>query len=197
MSRTPPTKGGDFKPCPEGTWNAILCDVTEPFEITLVWQGKARKEWARMLVWQVSKEMENGLRFIARQRYTDSQHPKSNLRPVITALLGRKLTNDEEAFGVELDELVNRPCMITVEHNKKIVDGQERVYANVTNVVALPEGMPPLEFDNGWTRWKDRDADKIPDWYRDLKWKPQEQIDPNRTADEAFTGPGPDDFIPF
>lgn len=195
MSRTPPTKSGsgDFVPCPEGAHNAVVVDVSEPFEQ----EGKFGKQWKRAIVWQVEETMppDNVQRFTAMQFYGDSQHPKSNLRPVIVSLLGRELTNDEEGFGVEMDDLIGRPCMIQVVHRKVVKDGTERVYANVTGVLPLPKKMQPLEWDNGWTRWKDREPQDRPEWIRSAK--PRTLVPPS--ADEMFNSAaaGPDADLPF
>ena len=90
-----------------------------------------------------------------------SMHPtKSKLYPIIKAIAGKEPDEDEE---FDLDGLVGRHIMGTVGHTKKVKDGQEMVYANLTSAapirkkkaVATPP-PPPAEEDDPFD--EDEDA---------------------------------------
>lgn len=43
--------------------------------------------------------------------------------------------------AVDLDELLNQPCFITIVHNEVESGGQKRTFANINNVSGVPEGI--------------------------------------------------------
>lgn len=192
--RTPPTAetAGEYVPCPPGTFNAVLADVSEPYlHRGVTPQGVPFEKVCISLCWQVAKRMHGGRRFSVSQRYTLSQHPKSNLRPVLVTMLGRGFGPKEETQGVDVEALIGRPCMVEVTNSP---DGK---WANVKAVVPLVEGLEPIGPED-YTRWQDRE--------RKPKWWPAEPVDAARAGWQAAGDPddefnaaaaGPDASVPF
>lgn len=100
--------------------------------------------------------------------YGWTMHPKGKLYPIVKALLGRDIEEDEEP---DLDDMVGRFIMGTLDNVTKTgSDGQPRTYANLiaaspvrkpkTNKAkpAAPPPAPVAEEDDG-IDWADEDED--------------------------------------
>lgn len=97
---------------------------------------------------------------VVSQYFGYSMHPtKSKLYPIVKAIAGREPDEDEE---LDLDELLGRIVMGTVGHDKKVKDGQERIYANLVSASpvrkkksAAAPPPPPVEEDDPFEEEED------------------------------------------
>lgn len=183
---------GDYTPCPAGTFAARLVDVSEVFEETKQYGNEPPKTGKFIkLCWVVSQKMEDGRLFSVPAKFGLSLHPKSRLRPIVLSMLGRGLTPDEEMHGVDIEGLIGTDCLISVVHNRDQKDA-EKVYANVQNVMGLPNGMPPCPPSPEFVRWKDREMKP--------KWWPEHPVVEAAKKDATGHGWAPekiDDRLPF
>ena len=97
-----------------------------------------------LFIWEISAVKQEGeykgQRFHVNRRYTNSDHPKSNLRKDLCSWLNKFLTDDEmKAF--DLDSLKNEGCLVTMA-NKEAANG--KTYSNITMVASMPVGMPEI-----------------------------------------------------
>jgi hypothetical protein len=96
-----------------------------------------------------------------------SLNKKANLRKVIESWRGKKFSNDGEAEQFDVFSMLGKACMILVTHSD---DGK---YANVDNVIALPDGVPVPKAENPLLKYTtDEDAA-----YNSLPKFLQEKID--------------------
>ena len=65
---------------------------------------------------------------------TNTSSEQGRLRPFLDDWAGERLS-DEELFGLEPDDLIGRPAVITVEHNES-ADG--RTFANIAEIAPFP-----------------------------------------------------------
>lgn len=133
-----------FRPCPDGTAQAVLVDVIDLGMITSTYNGETKTAHKVNFVWQVDERKDDGTRFLVFQRLTNSLHPKATLRKVVDTLLGRKLSDDEAQAGVELDDLKGKNALLTIIHNAV----GDRIYANVQTVAGLMKGMKPIKAED-------------------------------------------------
>jgi hypothetical protein len=147
LSRPP----SSFEQAPLGPSQAVLCDV----EDRGLQKGVERDYYAIELSWQLEKRMKQGTgaRYLISRSYGQSLHPKSKLSPVIEALLGRPLTQQERIPGrFDLDLLIGMNCIIEIYHEEK--DGLIRSKVKDGAMMLLP-GMVPFAVE-GYTRKRDR-----------------------------------------
>jgi hypothetical protein len=84
---------------------------------------------------------DTGRRFELSREFTASMHENAGLRKFLGQWRGRAYT-DAEAVNVKLHMTVGFPGLATVEHRASQSTG--KVYANLTNIMPLPEGMTAL-----------------------------------------------------
>ncbi len=133
-----------FRPCPDGTAQAILVDVIDLGMVTSTYNNETKTAHKVNFVWQVDERKDDGTRFLVFQRLTNSLHPKATLRKVVDTLMGRKMSDDEASAGVELDDLKGKNALLTIVHN---VVG-DRTYANVSTVAGLMKGMQKIKAED-------------------------------------------------
>lgn len=161
----------DFKRTlvPEGTYLARVYKIiylgTQKSKMFGNESFKVRINWELPTELHAFKEGDPEKPFSIDAEYTVSMGKKSNLRPVVEALIGVQL-KDEEAYAFDVDEILGLPCQITVTHTE---DGQ---YANVSAVSQLLKGVtcPPqvnksviLNFDE---KWDDELFKSLPEFIR-------------------------------
>ena len=128
---------GDFVPVDEGLHDATVVEVMQPqLEDDRYNPGKQKKRV--VVVYGVDKKAPNGENMTVRRKYTFSLNPKSNLRPDVEAIIGRKLTADEEK-NFDIRKLADRPCKILVKHTPREEGGN---WANVTAVTTADDVQP-------------------------------------------------------
>jgi len=129
--------GGDFKQVDPGTYPARCIAIIDLGTQDSEYQGQKRKRRQAMLVWELPTEMmetKDGEKPMTVSKfYTVSLSEKSNLRPDLEAWRGRAFT-PEELAGFDLNNVLDKPCMVSVTHNEK---GKARV----SSVAKLVKGM--------------------------------------------------------
>jgi len=137
--------GGNFQPTPAGNHVAICYRFIDLGTQLIEWQGVKKTQRKVLISWELPNELmtegeKAGEPFSIGKRYTWSMHEKANLRNDLESWRGKKFTDDDFAgptrFNVK--NIVGKPCMLSVVHDAK--DGT--TYSNITNVAAMPKGMP-------------------------------------------------------
>jgi len=131
------TGGGDFVQVEPGTYPARCISIIDLGTQRGEYQGKPTVRRQVMLVWELpteTVETKDGEKPMTVSKfYTVSLSEKSNLRPDLEAWRGRAFT-DEELLGFDLNNVLDKPCMVSVKHNEK---GRARV----SSVAKLVKGM--------------------------------------------------------
>jgi len=133
--------GGDFKQLEPGTYAARCIAIIDLGTQKTEWQGKELKRRQAMLMWEVPSELietKDGEKPMTISKfYTVSLSEKSNLRPDLEAWRGKPFT-PEELLGFDLNNVLNKGCLLSVVHN-------EKKKARVASVSKLMKGMdvPP------------------------------------------------------
>ena len=129
--------GGDFVPVPEGLHEATVTEITPPvLEDDRYNPGKQKKKV--VFIYGVDQKAPNGEDMTVRRKYTFSTNPKSNMRPDVEAIIGRKLTAEEED-NFDVRQLVDRACKVLVKHTPREEGG---VWANVSEVLTSDNAAP-------------------------------------------------------
>jgi hypothetical protein len=160
---------GDFRPLKAGTYPAVVVDAIDMgFRVRQFQDDEPTVQPFIAIVWASGEKQDNGDLVTASRYYKSSMHKKAALRQALEAMRGKKYS-EIEAKKAAMDpdllrKLVGHPCLITVEH-KQSQDG-ERTYGDVTNIMALPEGMPKptvTGYVRGeyWEKRKARFADEV------------------------------------
>lgn len=126
---------GKYETAPEGNHVAIcyaIYDVgTHPG-----FEGKPTRKVR--ICWELSNElMSDGRPFTVSGLYTMSLNDRAILRGMLVTWRGRQFS-DEEIKRFDLANLLDKPAMVSVIHDK---DG-DKIWANVSGVTPLPKGMP-------------------------------------------------------
>jgi hypothetical protein len=82
----------------------------------------------------------SGQPFLLRRTYTSTLDPMGALRPDLEGWAGRNLQADELA-RLNIASLLGTCCLLGVKHDNR----GERVYANITSIMARPPGTPERE----------------------------------------------------
>ena len=162
----------NYEPAPEGTHVArcvALVDLgTQINSFTEKEQYKIRLSFETPNETKVFREENGEQPFMLSKEYTLSLHEKSSLRPVVQALMERKVTEQEERDGFDLSQLLGKPCMITVEHYQS----GDKIYANISAVAPLMKGIDcpaqiteSLIFDI--SSWDEEKFNNMPEWLRE------------------------------
>jgi len=159
---------GDFQVAPAGNHIAIcyqMIDLGQQYnEKYDTWQHKI------LLGWELSNElMEDGRPFVVSARYTASFNEKAILRRDLESWRGRPFT-DAELAGFDLKNILGKPCMVNVVHNKA---ANGKTYANVRSLATLPKGMATPEqinstmlFEFGDQGFDETAFAALPEWMR-------------------------------
>ena len=147
---------GNTNPAPAGVHAAVLVDVIDLGERTTPWGKKLTVE----LLFQVGEvDPDTNERFIVRAMCTASLHEKSRLAQLMAGLLGRTITDDERAGGLDIEKLVGRGCQLLVSHGTGKRGG---TFANVDACIPLPEDTRGLHV-SGYVRECERGgSDRLP-----------------------------------
>ena len=129
--------------------------------------------------------------------YTSSLSSKANLRHDLESWRGRPFTA-EELKGFDLDNILGKPCMISVIHR----EGKNgRTYANIAGISKLPKGMDAPEPEGDLVSFDPRkhseaQFDALPEWLQALVTAGKELM--KETTQTTETPPDfQDDDIPF
>ena len=128
---------GEFVPVSEGLKSATVAEVTPP-ELVDDRYNPGKQKLRIKVKFAVDEKTESGADMMATRTFTFSLHPKSALRPVVEALLNRKLAPGEES-KFDIRSILNRACQVLIKHNTT-EDG--KVFANVKEVLADKGQVP-------------------------------------------------------
>lgn len=131
---------------PAGTFLARVVRVIYIGTIKTSYMGEEKEVPKLQITWELPtethtfKEGEPAKPFVISQEYTHSMGGKSNLRPIVEAIIGTKLS-DDEAYGFDHDELLGIPCQVTIIHDVR----ESGTWEKVTSVSPLLKGItcPP------------------------------------------------------
>lgn len=143
MALNPQDKGTKISPPAPGTVPARVARIIEIGEHASFKYGVKDQVqiWYSLPTRLISEEgdFQGKQHQIRTPRMTKSSNERAALMKHVDAL-------KPDATG--LGELLNRPCYLTIVHNKaKDSKGTEQTYANITGVMAVPEGMTVGEID--------------------------------------------------
>lgn len=147
----------NFTPHPEGQFAAVCCDVVDLGLKKSEWGGKTTMKHKVRVVFQSTEiiRTDDGREFPATvsQMFTLSLSEKGNLRPFLESWIGKKLSKESLNNGVDLEQLIGFPALVTVAHSE---DGQ---YANVMSISPLPAAMKQMapRISDKYVRVKDRE----------------------------------------
>ena len=135
MVKASDTGGADFTPAPQGT-HVARC--VQHIDMGTQYSEYYKKSSHKLLLgWELPNCLQdNDEPYIVWKRYTVSLHENSWLRKHLEAWRGRGFT-EEELQAFEVSTVLDKPCLISVAHEKR--DG--RTYANVSAVMALAKGQ--------------------------------------------------------
>jgi hypothetical protein len=131
-----PKNNSNYLPAPAGSHPAVCIKVVDQGEVLTNYQGKEKKQRKIAFVFAIDKKTAEGHQYHVWVRFTLSLHKRARLTAAMQNWLGREIP-DKEKPGFNFEELIGRPALITVIH----VTQNERVYANITSIIPLPEGM--------------------------------------------------------
>lgn len=128
-----------YAPIPEGTYIGVCNMLVDlGMQKNEVYKNVSRKV---LIGWEIPEETietEEGTKSrTVNKRYTASLNESANLRQDLAAWRGRDFT-DEELAAFDLRNIVGASCLINIVHKRN----GERVYANISSIMALPKGMP-------------------------------------------------------
>lgn len=181
----------EFKPLPANVYQVELLDITSKESPTYDTKNKpdAEKEYETILNFQFTllagRDGEDNLRgrnlwanFIPTYLYI-GKNGKNKLFQIIEALLGRNLTPQEEAEGMNgafLNGLVGKQLRVGTE----IVTKNDATYTNIKQYYTIEQEMPAItDEEKEGARVKDKDEEE----------KPAEQTTPSQQLDQAVQEP--------
>ena len=145
----------------EGIVPAVLCDIV-PLGFMMQdpppgKSGKSREVFKLDVIFQIEEENSRGYRFTPRRRFNLSLNEKSSFRPVYEALVGRRVSPEEEQgkskVGIKtLIALIGKNVQIGLAPSP---DGK---YMDITTVTPLGKGQAPVTVSDDYVRAKDRPA---------------------------------------
>ncbi len=158
--------GGDFEPIAEAVHHAIC---TRIYDLgTQHNQTYNKDEHKVRITWELPNEIieidgEDLPRNISR-KYTLSLGKRAHLRKDLEAWRGTKFTEKELADGFKLKKLLGQNCQLQIVHAKVTDDrGDEKTYANIAAIMALPKGTKKFNASNGTSVYEIEDGVNIPE----------------------------------
>ena len=125
-----------YSPAPEGVHLGVLVDVIEHKNVTTTYMGKERIVDQVQLTFELDEyNNETGLRYLVSTRFTLSSSPKAGLVKFLEGWIGSKKVTP----GLDLESLIGKAVMLTVEHNEK----GDKTYANITNAMRTKDKLEP------------------------------------------------------
>lgn len=186
-------EGSDFPILSEGVKIAVCFGL---FDIGTQFSEKWKKDTRQVIiVWEIPEERitinDEDLPRAVSNKYTNSLHEKAQLRKHLEAWRGRAFTA-MELEGFDMKNILGKACQLQIIHNKK----DDKVYANISAIMALPRGMTPPEAENPLKFFSFEDSSDIPEntpkWIADLIKQSKEYKEIHGEAPEEYT-----DLEPF
>jgi len=141
------SRGGTYTPAPEGSHDAVFCDVED---LGIIETQYGKKHQVR-IVWQLGLKMEDGRPYTIGRRYGLSLHEKAALFKDL-----KSYAKKAPPQNLDLETLIGKPCQILVTHTER--DGS--TYANVQAV--LPAGKNKVTVDKDFVRKVNRTGNAEP-----------------------------------
>lgn len=148
------SKGGDFKPTPEGQHEMICTRVVDMGTHKSEYQGQVRHLRKILISWEIPavRTVIDGkdVPAIHSERFTWSFHEKSNLRKTLENWRGTPFKPEDFSGppnGFHIRKLVGVPCYAQIMHE---TGGNGKTYANMTSIMRYPgkaENWPKAEGD--------------------------------------------------
>lgn len=152
------TNSSNFQPAPEGTHLGALVDIVDVGWKEVTFEGRSQGLKPHIqLVFAINELNDEGKPFLVFDRRVKlSFDQKSTLYKRLAGWIGQATLEAMLDAGADMDDLIGRNAMISVEHR----EWQGSIFANVANVVAPPKGMSAFSVDKeDYTRRCER-----PDW---------------------------------
>ena len=162
----------DFEPIEEGVHVGVIINVIDlGTQRNEKFDSEARKV---LITWELPNETinidgEEKPRVISKM-YTLSLHEKARLRGDLETIRLRKFSSEEIENGFDIFQMIGSNCQLQVEHN-------DRGYANIVSVMALPKGTMELEATNPAKTFEIEQEDVpegLPSWIQDIIKKSKE-----------------------
>lgn len=144
------SSGGNFTPCPQGSFAGRCCMVVDLGWHLEEYMGKPKKHPSKKVrigfetptQKHVFDEKKGEEPFLVSKKWTNTDGSRGLFVPMLELWRGRKFT-EEEWDKWEISKLIGAPALITIVH-KPSTDGT-KIYANLANIVKLPQGLecPP------------------------------------------------------
>lgn len=172
MPKAPFTKTPRTLP-PEGTFLARVIRIIYIGTIKTTYKGEEKEVPKLQITWELPTELHTFKEgdpqkpFVVSQEYSHSMGKKANLRPIVEAIIGTSLM-DEEAYAFDHDQLVGMACQVTITHDEK----ESGTWEKVTAVSPLLKGVqcPPQINDSkilSFDKWDEAYFEKLPKFIRE------------------------------
>ena len=140
----------EYRRAPEGTHVARCVQLIDIGNQKTEYDGRARVQAKVIVGWELPNELDDGVPdgenarppepFLVWCRYTRSLDSRARLRAMLESWRGEDFSSgDLQEFN--LVNILEKPCMVTIKHNKV----GDKTYANVTAVTSMVKGIecPP------------------------------------------------------
>lgn len=169
-----PSGGGEFELCPEGVFQAVLCDIKdEGYKENKFYDPTAEKPGEPIVpkvrfIYQVNEDMSDGRPFLIFGRPLTVprtlENDRSNLRLEMIDLVGKKrfdeILAEIKAGNFDIDDLIGTNCRINVVHATS-KDGKS-TFANIDGMFVWTAKDGPLLEVRDYTRHQDRHNVQMP-----------------------------------
>ena len=177
-----PSTQGSFEP-PMGVQQAVVTHITDlgskpdPFK-----EGKLKHQVA--ITWQLNLTYTNkeGKTLPVRitEMYNMSLNEKAKLRLVIEGMIGKSISKGQDKIALDLDKLVGRQCMLTLQ--KKDPDSQ---YSHVIAAAPTMKDLKPLTII----------PLDVPQWIIDFRDGKGQAVPAEKLAEQTLTDVDVTDFL--
>lgn len=171
--------GGNFTPHPKGQFRAVCVDIHDVGDVETVYDGKKKMTHKIDFYFFCGKwkEMDNGehIPLLVRERFTFSFADSARMLPFVESWRGEPFESPKDRERFDIETLLHAGAQIQVVHKQS----GENTYANISSIMALPEGVMPPEIPDGFVRMQDktpRDGQRTPQ---------QETVPPKRNPFNA------------
>ena len=148
------SESSSFKPVPAGMHLARCYRIVDLGTQTTEWQGKEKKNYKIMMLWEVHGEDDHGAALVTdrnepmsiSKNYTMSLGEMSSLRADLKSWRGRDFTA-EELRGFQLKNVLGAWCMLTVA---RTTGRDDKEYSNVMSVNPVPTSIKKAGLPDGF-----------------------------------------------
>jgi len=198
--------GEDFQPCPAGNHIAICTGVVSVGKHENNFNPEKAPKNEVVLMWTLPNAVrEDGFPFVLTKTYTLSLHEKASLRKDLNAWRGKAFT-EEELEGFNLLTILEKPCMLQINHEVG-KDGKNR--AKIMSIGSMVAGLPvpTLPSDYSFNIFDDENPtwigfESLPKWLKGRLESSQNWADIELKMNELGSRPIlesdiPDEALPF